>query len=171
LLAASAYKVRIWSLYPPCMLLITFIRRLILVFPINGWQPACPARSHLTLTLSGSAGEVCVFDFCLPNKGSIAEDIVKYQVVALEVPCIIFMTANPKVGYCSAYEWDQREGHCPPKALISALGHNPLVFGSNKKTPPFHVEWGRSSAVFLWFYAWSTRGLATLTLSLLSAMA
>ena len=67
------------------------------------------ARSHLKLRFSGSAGEVRVLNVCLPNNGSIAEDIVKYQVVTLEVPFLIFLAANPKPGYCPAYEWEKRK--------------------------------------------------------------
>jgi hypothetical protein len=47
------------------------------------------------LTFSGSAGEAPVFNFCLPSKGSIAEDIVKYRIVTLERPFIIFLAVNP----------------------------------------------------------------------------
>jgi hypothetical protein len=46
------------------------------------------------LTFGGSTGELRVFDFCLRDKASIAEDIVKYQIVNLEAPFRIFMTAN-----------------------------------------------------------------------------
>jgi hypothetical protein len=46
------------------------------------------------LTFRGSAGEVLAFDFCLRDKSSIAEDIVKYQVVTFEVPFKIFMTTK-----------------------------------------------------------------------------
>ena len=49
-------------------------------------RPIHSARSHRMLTFGGPAGEVLVFHFRLRGKGSIAEEIVKYQVVTLEVP-------------------------------------------------------------------------------------
>ena len=101
--------VRIRSLYGPYMLIVTFIWRLIPVLPHTQPVLSSLARSHPALTFSGSAGKVRVFDICLPNNGSIAEDIVKYQVVTLEVPFIILTTSNPKPGYYPAYEWKKRK--------------------------------------------------------------
>ena len=46
------------------------------------------------LMFGGPAGKALVFNFRLRDKGSIAEDIVKDQVVTLEVPFKIFVTAN-----------------------------------------------------------------------------